>query len=507
MIYITTPIYYPNDRPHLGTAYTTVVADAVARYWRLKGEEVFFLTGTDEHGLKIARAAEENGTTPQEWVDQIVNRFYEAWELLDIANDDFIRTTEERHRTSVQKLLQAIYDAGDVYESRYEGPYCVGCEAYYTQDELIDGKCPIHERPAEIHSEDNYFFRLSAYGDRLLRHIEANPHFVTPETRRNEVVSFIQRGLDDISISRAQLTWGVPIPWDPSHVTYVWVDALINYISAAGYSEETSEGFDRRWPVWAHLVGKDIIRFHAIIWPAMLMSAGVPLPRQVASHGFLLVGGEKMSKSRANQILPEELTKTFGSDGYRYHFLRDVSFGPDGNFSWEGMVARYNADLANDLGNLANRVLNLAERFRGGTVPVVSDPDAPEEAALREAAAGALADLAGFEEFRTKQALDGVWRLFRAANAFVEATEPWHLAKDPEASERLDAVLNALLEALRVGAVLISPAMPKAAAELWRRLGLPGGPGDGPLEVTGRFGTFPATTVEKGDPLFPRLEA
>jgi len=505
MIYITTPIYYPNDRPHLGTAYTTLVADAVARYWRLKGEEVFSLTGTDEHGLKIARAAEENGMSPQEWVDHIVERFYEAWAMLDIEYDDFIRTTEPRHTGAVRKLLGVMHDAGDVYEHRYEGPYCVACEAYYTEAELVDGHCPIHERPVEIHAEDNYFFKLSAYGDRLLAHIEANPDFVTPVTRRNEVVSFIEQGLEDISISRANLEWGIPLPWDETHVAYVWVDALINYASAAGFLDDDGR-FAGQWPAWAHLVGKDIIRFHAIIWPAMLMSAGLPLPRQIASHGFLLVGGQKMSKTRANQILPEDLVPTFGSDGYRYHFLRDVSFGPDGNFSWEGMVARYNADLANDFGNLVNRVLNLAERFRDGRVPAVSDPDATEDAGLREAAAGAVEALALFEDFKTKRALEGVWRLFRAANAFMEATEPWKVAKDPAMADRLDTILNAALEALRVGAILIWPAMPRAAENLWGRLGLPGGPGDGPLEQTAVFGTFPAVTVTKGDPLFPRIE-
>ncbi|MCB2224441.1 MAG: methionine--tRNA ligase [Actinobacteria bacterium] len=504
MIYITTPIYYPNDRPHLGTAYTTLVADAVARYWRLKGEEVWFLTGTDEHGLKIARAAEERGMTPQAWVDHIVERFHEAWDLLDISHDDFIRTTEDRHTATVQALLTAMRDAGDVYEARYEGPYCVSCEAYYTEDQLVDGVCPIHERPTEIHAEDNYFFRLSAYADRLLAHIEANPEFVTPETRRNEVVSFVEQGLEDISISRASLTWGVPLPWDGSHVAYVWMDALINYVSAAGYLDEPDR-FAATWPAWAHLVGKDILRFHAIIWPAMLMSAGLPLPRQIASHGFLLVGGEKMSKSRANQILPGDLVPTFGPDGYRYHFLRDVSFGPDGNFSWEGMAARYNADLANDFGNLVNRTLNLAERYRDGAVPAVA-ADGPDEAPLREGAAAAVEALAGFEEFKTKQALEGVWRLFRAANAYLEATEPWKLAKDPAQAGRLDEVLNASLEALRVGAIVTWPAMPRAAETLWARLGLDGGPGDGPLAETARFGTFPAVTVTKGDPLFPRIE-
>jgi len=505
VIYITTPIYYPNDRPHLGTAYTTVVADAVARYWRLKGEQVLLLTGTDEHGLKIARAAEENGMTPQAWVDHIVERFYEAWELLDISNDDFIRTTEPRHTETVRKLLARMHEAGDIYESRYEGLYCVSCEAYYTEGELNDGACPIHDRPVEVLAEDNYFFKLSAYGDRLLAHIEANPNFVTPETRRNEVVSFIQQGLEDISVSRAKLSWGIPLPWDESQVAYVWFDALINYVSAAGFLDD-EDRFADQWPVWAHLVGKDILRFHAVIWPAMLMSAGLPLPRQVASHGFLLVGGEKMSKSRANQIVPGDLVPTFGPDGYRYHFLRDVSFGPDGNFSWEGMVARYNADLANDFGNLVNRVLNLAERFRDGEVPAVSAAEGVEEAPLRDAAAEALKALAGFEEFKTKQALEGVWKLVRAANAFVETTAPWKLAKDETQAGRLDEVLNAALESLRVAAILTWPAMPRAAESLWGRLGLPGGPGDGPLDDTARFGMFPATRVAKGDPLFPRIE-
>ena len=306
-------------------------------------------------------------------------------------------------------------------------------------------------------------------------------------------------------MSRARLSWGVPLPWDESHVAYVWADALINYVSAAGYVDDPDR-FSRQWPAWAHLVGKDILRFHAVIWPAMLMSAGLPLPRQVACHGFLLVGGEKMSKSRANQILPEDLVPQFGSDGFRYHFLRDVSFGPDGSFSWEGMAARYNADLANDLGNLAHRVLNLAERFREGRVPAISHPDAPEETALRRAAAEAAAALSGFEEFRTKQALEGVWQLFRAANAFVEATGPWRLAKEEASSGRLDAVLNAALEALRVGAILIWPAMPGAAEKLWGRLGLPGGPGDGPLHRTAVFGTFPESVVTRGEPLFPRIE-
>jgi methionyl-tRNA synthetase len=505
MIYLTTPIYYPNDRPHIGTAYTTLVADATARYWRLVGEEVYSVTGTDEHGLKIALAAEANGMTPQQWVDHIVERFRETWTLLDMSFDDFIRTTEERHEATVRTMFQKWHDAGDTYLSRYEGLYCVSCEAYYTEGELVDGNCPQHGRPVQVHAEENWFFRLSKYAAPLLAHIAANPDFIVPDTRRNEVIGFLEQGLDDISISRATLTWGIPLPWDPSQVAYVWFDALINYLSAAGYSDDP-ERYARQWPAWAHLVGKDILRFHAVYWPAMLMSAGLPLPRQVAVHGHLLVAGTKLSKSNATQILPQDLVETFGVDGYRHHFLRDVSFGPDSNFSWEGMVERYNADLANDFGNLASRVLNLAVLFRNGRVPATADHANPAETALVSAAGAALDAMAGYGQFKTKQALDGVWGLFSAANGFVEATEPWHLAKEPGSSERLDQVLNAALEALRVGAVLISPSMPRAAGRLWDKLGLPGRPDDGPLGETGVFGVFPSTTVVKGESLFPRIE-
>ncbi len=505
MIYLTTPIYYPNDRPHIGTAYTTVLTDAVARYWRLVGEEVYSVTGTDEHGLKIALAAEEHGMTPQEWVDHIVPRFHEAWDLLDLSFDDFIRTTEPRHVATVQGVLQRIHDNGDTYLHRYEGLYCVSCEAYYTEEELVDGLCPQHRKPVQTHAEDNWFFRLSKYARPLLDHIAANPEFIVPETRRNEVVGFLTQGVEDISMSRASLTWGIPLPWDESQVAYVWFDALINYVSAAGFSDDP-ERFARQWPAWVHLVGKDILRFHAVYWPAMLLSAGLPLPRQVAAHGHLLVAGEKLSKSNATQILPQELLETFGADGYRHHFLRDVSFGPDSNFSWEGMVERYNADLANDLGNLASRVLNLAERNRHGRVPAVADHSRPEEQALVAAAGQALDAMSGYAEFKTKNALDAVWGLFGAANAFIEATEPWHLAKDPDRADRLDQVLNAALETLRVGAVLIAPSMPGAAARLWEKLGLPGSPGDGPLATTAAFGVFPESTVTKGDALFPRIE-
>jgi methionyl-tRNA synthetase len=503
-MYITTPIYYVNDAPHIGHAYTTVVGDALIRFHRLAGRDAWYLTGTDEHGLKVARAAEEQGLTPQDLVDDISTRYRDVWALLEISNDDFIRTTEDRHRTGVQAFLQRLYDSGDIYRDRYEGLYCVSCEDYYKEDDLLEGGlCPIHQRPVENYSEENYFFRLSKYGDALLAHIEANPEFVYPRTRRNEVVGLINQGLEDFSISRASLKWGIPIPWDQDQVTYVWVEALMNYATAIGFGQDEAL-FQKRWPA-THLVGKDILRFHAVIWPAMLLAAGLEPPRQVVAHGWLLVGGEKMSKTALNQIAPDELVATFGVDGYRYHFLRDTSFGPDGNFSWEGMVDRYNADLANDLGNLANRVLNMVERYRDSAVTAVTG-DEESDQTLRTAAAGALDALEGFAGYRFNEALTDIWRLFGAANAYVEENAPWALAKDPAKANRLDEVLNALLESLRVGAILISPVMPNAAGRLWEQLGLKGSPDVAPYTSTARFGVFPEGTISRGDPLFPRID-
>ena len=366
--YVTTPIYYPNDVPHIGHAYTTVAGDALTRWRRLWGDDVVFLTGTDEHGLKLQRAAEANGISPQEMVDRTSAQFREAWDLLDIAYDDFIRTTEPRHHVAVKQFLQTIYDAGDIELGVYEGLYCVPCEAYYTEEELNDGRCPIHDRPVERVTEENYFFKLSRFGDRLLAHYEAHPEAVQPETRRNEVLGFIKSGLRDFSMSRTSINWGVQLPWDPKHVAYVWADALFNYCTAVGYGTDPAR-FERYWPADYHLVGKDILRFHAVYWPAMLMSAGLALPKCVFAHGWLLVGGEKMSKTSLNQIAPADLVRDFGVDGFRYHFLVDQRFGPDGDFSYEAMVNRYNADLANNFGNLANRVLTMAASYCDGVVP------------------------------------------------------------------------------------------------------------------------------------------
>jgi len=495
--YQTTPIYYVNDAPHIGTAYTTVTADALARWHRLAGDDTFFLTGTDEHGLKIVRAAEANGLTPIEQADRTSERFKEAWKLLDISYDDFIRTSEPRHYAAVSALMQKAYDNGTIYLGAYEGLYCVSCEAYYTEAELVEGRCPIHGRPVELLKEDNYFFRLSEFEDRLLAWYDEHPRGVIPEIRRNEALGLIKGGLRDISISRTSISWGVPVPWDHEHVFYVWYDALINYVTAIGYGVD-DERFEQWWPAVHHVIGKDIIRFHCVYWPALLMAAGIEPPPHIAAHGFLLVGGEKMSKSALNQITPAELVPTFGSDGFRYHFLRDQPFGPDGDFSYEGMVARYNADLANNLGNLLARVSTVVGRKCGGIGPA-PNPESPiagvAEAAYRDAAAA-------WERVAPSEALEATWRLVRETNAALEAAEPWKMDPGPA----VDAVLGDALESLRILAVLAQPAVPRASEEIWQRIGLEGAAADQRVPAAARWGGYPGgLPVRTGEPLFPRI--
>jgi len=494
--YLTTAISYVNDAPHIGHAYEVVLGDAVSRWHRLMGEDVRYVTGTDEYGLKNQQAAEARGITPHALADRNSARFREAADLLDIAYDDFIRTTEPRHTRSVQKFLEAVHASGDVELDTYEGLYCVACEAYYTDDELVDGRCPVHGRPVELVQEQNWFFRLSRYEQRLLDWYDAHPDAIVPASRRNEVLSFVRQGLRDISMSRSAFTWGVPLPWDPGHVAWVWFDALPNYITAAGYGED-EERFAHWWPVDYHLIGKDIIRFHAVYWPAMLMAAGLEPPRRVAAHGWLLVSVEKMSKTRLNQISPFDLVPEYGVDAVRYHFLRDTPFGLDGDFSYEGLVARYNSDLANTFGNLLSRVATVVGSKCGGVGPA-PDPASPLAAIAAEAVKAATD---GWDRFAPSEALEASWRLMRETNANLEANEPWKAEPGPT----VDGVMGDALEALRIVAVLAWPAVPRACAEVWRRLGLPGSPGEQRLPEAAAWGRYPGgLSVEKGAPLFPR---
>ena len=495
--YVTTPIYYVNDAPHIGHAYTTVTADALARWHRLLGDDVFLLTGTDEHGLKIQRAAEANGLTPQEQADRTSERFKDAWKLLDVSYDDFIRTSEPRHHRAVRQLLQRVYDNGDIELGTYQGPYCVSCEAYYSESELVDGCCPIHARPVELLEEENYFFKLSRYEKPLLDWYASNPEAIQPDMRRNEALGLVRQGLQDVSISRTSIRWGVPVPWDDAHVFYVWYDALVNYCTAIGFGDDDAR-FAAWWPAVHHLIGKDIVRFHCVYWPAMLLSAGIEPPHRVHVHGYLLVGGEKMSKTRLNQIAPRELVDAFGVDAFRHHFLKDTPFGPDGEFSYEGMVARYNTDLANNFGNLLSRVSTVVEKKCGGVGPE------PQEASPLGDVASEVYEVAAaaWQRVAPHEALDATWRLIRETNAYLEANEPWKA--DPGSG--VQAVLGDALESLRIVAVLASPAMPAACAEVWRRIGLPGSPAGQRLPEAARWGGYPGgLAVERSEPLFPRL--
>lgn len=509
VFYLTTPIYYVNDVPHLGHAYCTVASDVICRYRRLEGRPVHFLTGTDEHGEKILRTAQEKGLSPKEWTDQIVPRWTEVWEALDITNDDFIRTTEERHEKPVQEFVQALYDKDEIYLDTYKGLYCVGCEAFKTEAELVDGRCPLHpNREIEHLEEENYFFRLSKYAEPLLERYTTNERAIMPEGRRNEIVGKLREGLDDLSISRVSFDWGVPIPWDDKHVIYVWVDALQNYTTAVGYGRD-QEMFERIWPANVHMIGKDILWFHSVIWPAMLMALDLPLPETVFATGFLQIGGEKMSKSTLTGISPHDLIGTFGSDGYRYYFMRDISFGQDGEFSWEGMVARYNADLANDFGNLVSRVSTMISRYLNGEVPAPTRDDevTESETALRHAFDNAMSHVMRSVELLTPtQASKAAFSFVRKANAYVEEVAPWALAKDESNRRRLEVVLYELAEGLRLMALLLSPFIPRATQELWRRWGQQGEVAAQTFELARWGGLTEGTKIETGDPLFPRIE-
>jgi methionyl-tRNA synthetase len=515
--YITTPIYYPSDLPHIGHGYTTVAVDTLARWHRQAGDDTWMLTGTDEHGQKMLRAAAANNVTPQEWVDKLVT---ESWfpllETLDVANDDFIRTTQPRHEERVQQFVQALFDRGYIYAGEYEALYCVGCEEFKPEAEIVDGTgpfeglkvCAIHSKPLELLQEKNYFFKLSEFQDRLLELYKTEPDFVRPESARNEVVSFVRSGLKDLSISRSAFDWGITVPWDSSHVIYVWVDALLNYATAVGYGNDP-EQFARRWPAF-HVVGKDILRFHAVIWPAMLMAAGLDVPRGVFAHGWLLVGGEKMSKSKLTGIAPTEITDVFGSDAYRFYFLSAIAFGQDGSFSWEDLSARYQAELANGFGNLASRSVAMIEKYFDGVVPSAGDYAEGDLAIQKIVADAAAAADAAVERFRIDEAIAAIWTIVDALNGYITENEPWALAKDEAQRERLGTVLYTAAEGLRALAVLLSPVMPSSTEKLWSALGAAEGLGllvEQPLRQAGEWGALGAgAKVTVLTPLFPRVE-
>jgi methionyl-tRNA synthetase len=498
--FITTPIYYINAEPHLGHAYTSMVADAIARSRRLLDQDVFFLTGTDEHGQKVERAAQKAGLDTREFADRIAAKFRELCGLLNISNDDFIRTTEPRHIHAAQAIWRRVQERGYLYKAAYEGWYCTVDELFVPETQLLEGRrCPTCGNTVERLSEESYFFRLSQFTEPLLEHYRKHPEFITPENRRNEMTAFVAAGLKDLSVSRTSFKWGIPVPDDPAHVMYVWFDALTNYITAAGYGQPGQEAeFARWWPA-VHLIGKDIIRFHCVYWPAMLLSAGLEPPRDWHVHGWLLVGGEKMSKTALNQIAPADLVADFGLDAYRYHFLADCPVGSDNDISYEAIVARYNADLANNLGNLLSRVATVVGTKCGGVGPAPS-----AGGSLVAAAATAAAEAsAAWEAVQPSEALAATWHLIRATNAHLEANEPWKA----EPGEAVDRVLGDALEALRIVTLLASPAIPDTAQTIWARIGLSGAIADQRVPEALVWGGYPGgLTVTKGAPLFPRRQ-
>jgi methionyl-tRNA synthetase len=504
--YITTPIYYVNDVPHIGHAYTTIACDALARYHRMKGRKVFFLTGTDEHGEKVQKSALQQGLSPRELADRVVTRFQGLTPALEITNDDFIRTTEPRHYASVQDLFRKSLGNGDIYLGEYEGWYCTPCESYWTDLQLVEGKCPECRRDVEKRKEPSFFFRLSKYRKPLLDYYERNPKFIRPESRRNEVIAFVEGGLNDLSVSRTSLTWGIPIPGHAGHVVYVWYDALTNYITGMGYPGG-GERFDTFWPADLHMVGKDILRFHAVFWPAFLLSAGIAPPLGVFAHGWWTVEGQKMSKSLGNVIDPYEMVATYGADAFRYFLLREVPFGLDGDFSKKALVHRINSDLANDFGNLLNRALGMLGKYFGGTVPAPSPPGEEDLPLIALAGEVQRAVDAAMEEVEFHKALAAIWDLVKAANRYVDASAPWALARDPSKRERLGTVLYNILEAARVCVLLSAPFVPAAARKMWAALGCPGEVAKATLADAGRWGGLrPGAALPPSAVAFPRIE-
>lgn len=504
--YITTPIYYPSDNLHIGHALTTTMADTLARFNRMKGNETYFLTGSDEHGQKIQRRAKEAGLSPQEFVDRIVAGFQVLWEKLDISYDDFIRTTEPRHKKVVQEIFKTIYDKGDIYKSEYEGWYCNPCEAFWTERQVTEGNCPDCGRPVELVKEESYFFKMSKYADRLLAHIEENPNFIQPVTRRNEMISFIKQGLEDLCVSRTTFDWGIPVPINEKHVIYVWFDALSNYVSALGYGSDDPK-FAKYWPGARHLVGKDIVRFHTIIWPTILMAADIPLPQEVFAHGWLLLEGGKMSKSKGNVVDPLVLIDRYGSDAIRYFLLREMPLGQDFYYSEEALVNRINVDLANDFGNLLSRTTSMINKFSQGEIPAPGDEE-PIDVELRELALSIPAEVdKALDKYDFSQALQAIWRLVNRSNKYIEETAPWSLAKDPATRSRLGTVLYGLAESIRFATVLVSPFLPNVPDKVFAQLGVQGQDQLATWESIQSWGALmPGTKINRGNPIFPRIE-
>jgi methionyl-tRNA synthetase len=506
--YITTPIYYVNDEPHIGHAYTTIIADVLSRFHQLAGDDVFFLTGTDEHGQKVDEAAKKRNLSPQAHVDEMVVRFKDLWKALNISNDDFIRTTEDRHKRVVSEILQRIYDAGEIYEDVYEGWYCIPDERFWTEKDLVDGNCPDCGRPAVQISEKNYFFKMSKYQDWLIEHIETHPNFIRPETRRNEILGFLRQPLGDLCISRprSRLKWGIPLPFDEDYVCYVWFDALINYITAPGYLADDAR-FEHWWPATCHLIGKDILTPHCVYWPTMLKAMGVPLPETVMGHGWWLMDETKMGKSLGNAIKPLDLADKYGVDAFRYFLVRDMTLGQDSNFSEEAFVLRYNTELANELGNLLNRSVVMADRYLDGIVPDVDKGHSALDALKTQTEQTLNAVGNAIEAMNPNAVLDAIWQLVRETNRFVQVQAPWNLAKDEDKRAELEATIYALLETMRQLAVLLFPVIPSKAQEIWQQLGAKGSPEDVHLDDLKTWGGLEAgLTVAHGDPVFPRIE-